>query len=744
MLKCKFKNCYGLKDFDMTEIPFSTTNKGNKAIIYAPNGVMKTSFAHVMSDIANKKAPRDNIFNINGEYEVSYLNLTFTDKKLVKTDRIYVINSFDIKFKNQSDSISTIIADDKLKKEYDKLLSEYTQEIHNFEKVLSEKSGILISNIKSTLISDFEMNSNSQWYEVLNLLNKEIKNFNAIEALKGITYSDIINEKTLVVLNSPNFINKIKEYIDSFNDVISSSTILKNSFDTNNYEELTRSLEKNNMFNAGHEIILNDGVTHINNIDEWLSIYKKEMDRIQDCVSVKTAYKEIDKLLNKNAECKKLKDVIKNEPSLIIQMSDINILKRNLWKTYLIENEKIINDITSKLKLNNEKIEKIIREANEQKNAWETVINNFKDRFQVPFRVKLENQASVLLEGELPNLVFNYSDGINDIDKTRDELMTTLSVGEQRALYLLQVIFDINKISKQSETDGQKRLIIIDDIADSFDYKNKYAIIEYLYEISQNTSLDLLILTHNFDFYRSVVSRLDIPRNLCFLVQKTNHSLMMANMPYNRDYFKNGIFTLIKNNAIDNFEREKAFFAAVPFIRNLSEYLDNSTLYSELTNMLHLKDSITDNITIGDYFAYVHEFVKNDTYYLDKGKKYLDRLFEIADLLSQNDDSIKLEDKIILSMACRLKAEILMRSELLKMPNINLSCSENQTRAWYNLGKTTGCFSQELIHAVESVNVITPENIHLNAFMYEPLIDVSMHRLSTMYKKLISIEHQSI
>ena len=81
MLKCKFKNCYGLKDFKMMDIPFSTTDKGNKAIIYAPNGVMKTSFARVMNDIATKKLPKDNIFNLEGEYDVSYLNLQFTNKK---------------------------------------------------------------------------------------------------------------------------------------------------------------------------------------------------------------------------------------------------------------------------------------------------------------------------------------------------------------------------------------------------------------------------------------------------------------------------------------------------------------------------------------------------------------------------------------------------------------------------------------------------------------------------------------
>lgn len=56
----------------------------------------------------------------------------------------------------------------------------------------------------------------------------------------------------------------------------------------------------------------------------------------------------------------------------------------------------------------------------------------------------------------------------------------------------------------------QKTLFIVDDIADSFDYKNKYAIIEYLKDIGDNEIFHQIILTHNFDFHRTVSSRLDM------------------------------------------------------------------------------------------------------------------------------------------------------------------------------------------------------------------------------------------
>jgi len=53
---------------------------------------------------------------------------------------------------------------------------------------------------------------------------------------------------------------------------------------------------------------------------------------------------------------------------------------------------------------------------------------------------------------------------------------------------------------------GRATLFVIDDLADSFDYKNKYAIIQYLKEIVNYSDFKIILLTHNFDFFRTVKS----------------------------------------------------------------------------------------------------------------------------------------------------------------------------------------------------------------------------------------------
>ena len=85
--------------------------------------------------------------------------------------------------------------------------------------------------------------------------------------------------------------------------------------------------------------------------------------------------------------------------------------------------------------------------------------------------------------------------------------MVSLSMGERRALYLLYILFDLERIRKQAREGGGQYLIIADDISDSFDYKNKYAIIEYLCDFAKTKGIDLLMLTHNFYFFRTVKYR---------------------------------------------------------------------------------------------------------------------------------------------------------------------------------------------------------------------------------------------
>ena len=57
--------------------------------------------------------------------------------------------------------------------------------------------------------------------------------------------------------------------------------------------------------------------------------------------------------------------------------------------------------------------------------------------------------------------------------------------GEKKALYILNIIFEV-EARKKTRTET---IFVFDDIADSFDYRNKYAIIQYMHDISNEELL---------------------------------------------------------------------------------------------------------------------------------------------------------------------------------------------------------------------------------------------------------------
>lgn len=120
----------------------------------------------------------------------------------------------------------------------------------------------------------------------------------------------------------------------------------------------------------------------------------------------------------------------------------------------------------------------------------------------------------------LLTLGFTFEDGVDKAQVERTALLHVLSTGEKKALYVLNIIFEIEARKKAQ----QQTIFVVDDIADSFDYKNKYAIVEYLKEISEESCFRQLILTHNFDFFRTINSRF-VSYSNCLMAFKTANGL---------------------------------------------------------------------------------------------------------------------------------------------------------------------------------------------------------------------------
>ena len=58
----------------------------------------------------------------------------------------------------------------------------------------------------------------------------------------------------------------------------------------------------------------------------------------------------------------------------------------------------------------------------------------------------------------------------------------------------------------------------------------------------------------------------------------------------------------------------------------------------------------------------------------------------------------------------------------------------NQTRELLNGYKQFG--EENAVSVLEDVTIMTPENIHLNSFMYEPIMDMDIVELIALYKQV--------
>lgn len=281
-------------------------------------------------------------------------------------------------------------------------------------------------------------------------------------------------------------------------------------------------------------------------------------------------------------------------------------------------------------------------------------------------------------------------------------------------------------------------MIVIDDIADSFDYKNKYAIVEYLRDITQVSNFYLLILTHNFDFHRIVGSRLIGSRNHVARKRRILATRTSTEIKLSPEKYQNDVFNAWKSGLHQN---ESYMLACIPFVRNLAEYCGHKAHYDTLTSLLHLKQH-SHNITVQDLQGiYRAVFADKPSLTLPNNtSRVIDRIFNKADELSNAaHESPELESKVIVAMAIRLKADQFMITQINDQAFVD-GIESNQTRELFDKYLELLPHQTEIINMLDQVNLMTPENIHLNSFMYEPILDMSAHRLYSLYNEVKQLE----
>ena len=715
-LNVSLEHCYGIKRLEH-EFKF----KNRTFAIYAPNGVMKTSFARTFDDYSDQKESCDQAF----PERITKREIQADGNEIHPQD-VLVIESYNEDYK--SEKISTLLANKRLKDEYDRIHKEIDKVKSELVKKLKQLSGLTgrADDIEGTLEQTF----GAPFFDLLLSLEGEINDSEPLPS-KSLKYGLIFNEKVLNFLDTPEFKESLSEYIEKYNELIEQSPYLGKQFKFYHAENIQKQLVSNNFFRMGHTVNLYDGSNknEFSSDEELSELLNNEKHKILGNEELKQRFDKIDKKLT-NKDLRDFRDHLLDNKEVLPSLENMEELSKQIWMSYLVDQKDLSVELAQKYKDGQEEIKQLLRKASDERTEWEKVIRIFNSRFtHLPFYLRIQNKEDVILKGEVETIEFVFDDGEQSKSfKQKDELLGILSTGEKRALYILNIIFEVEARARIDEGGQDATLIVIDDIADSFDYKNKHAIVDYLKRMSEIEKFRMFILTHNFDFLRTIESRMIAPAHQCLMATKSDDGIQLE--VFRQSYIRNP-FGKWKSQ-LDN---EVRLVASIPFVRNIVEYTqgtDENDDYLLLTSVLHFKDNTSD-LTIGDVKEVFERNIQDIQFpELDLDQPVLEFIYAAADSCLEAEEGINLENKIVLSVAIRLRAEKFMIETITDVGELG----HNQT--WELLNRYQQEFNNEEnnIEVLRRVNLITPANIHINSFMYEPILDMGDSELRQLYRSV--------
>jgi ABC-type hemin transport system ATPase subunit len=716
-LKIDLKNCYGIQSLEK-EFDFSTS-KVKAYAIYAPNGLMKTSFSKTFENLANGQLPKEERYNRPSTHEIK------VDDIEIAKEMIYVLKS-EIDISSDSSAITNILVDPINKSRYDELLIDIDKQKNKLIGSLQKALKVKKAEIEKIILADW---NESDFPTCIS----KIQEITVDDDLSPYEYNTIFDPKAIEILKSQEFISKAKEFTDKYEELFNQAGTIyqKGIFNPIKAETSFSTLDKQGFFAGGHRVHLRGETDSIDQatLNEKLQTIHADIDGNEELKKIRVN-------LAKNAQTQALIDLIESLTATQVEFLLENIkpenqtqFRKNLWAYYIQNNTEATTYITTYNESKDE-IESIEAAAAQAAPRWTKAVELFNVRFvDMPFTLSVANQTQAALGKENAKLKFTFEDGTDTVEWSRSEIKT-LSQGEKRALYLLNFIFEVE--ARKLAT--QETLFIIDDVADSFDYKNKHAIVQYLEDLSKIDNFHQIILTHNFDFFRTLSNNF-VHRDRCLMSNRNSSTITLTKAEGIKNYF----IGKWKNNIANN---DHILCATIPFTRNLIEYTksENDPDYLKLTSLLHWKND-TDQITVGNYLDIYNRLfgTSHDTSNTQPVKNLLFiKATEIC--ASTTHDGLNLEDKVLLSIAIRMQAEIFLVNELRLLKNEpNYWCQA--TSQFGNLIKDYSSLasSSPSLRTLEKISITVSSNIHLNSFMYEPILDLTIEHLVNLYSEVCNL-----
>lgn len=206
VLSISMEHCYGIRNL-RHDFRFDRKNKVN--LIYAQNGVMKSSFARSFDDFSSGNEPEDRVYTEKS----SVFNIEFNGKK-VGQDEILVVDGMN-KNESANDRMSTLLMNKNLRQRHDDIWRKVEGAVENVSKVIeSANNKIKLEKIKIALVSDFGGDNYIESLSMMEYSEEEMLD----ETIMNLDYQLLFNDKTSKFLGTIK--GELTEYIKIYNETL--------------------------------------------------------------------------------------------------------------------------------------------------------------------------------------------------------------------------------------------------------------------------------------------------------------------------------------------------------------------------------------------------------------------------------------------------------------------------------------------------------------------------------------------
>lgn len=753
MIIKKFEHIFGIRKLTPSDLIDGNT------LIYSPNGTMKTSFCQGLDAIIGGEDPSDVEHPGTSNYELQFLTQTITqaDKKPSNLPILCISGeegwewSHNVTaqgFSLNPESINAIaklaISPD-LKSKFASLqhridiLNSFVTENLRKEKTSRQKD--------QTIFGNYELDPLSAWKFLLKIQDSDITDAIFLKDVDASDGAKLTSKKPLSVISTSDFSASITDYVKTVHD-FGKTSIFNGLFDPESLAVLVGQAEEAHFFEAGHSFFF-QGDKAPSNKAEIQKRIEEGRKQMYANPKIQAAYRKITDLTS-TKDCADIKSFIDHHQEALPTLKNTQSFKNAFFVHAVNDNDKLKAQIEEANLLETE-LEEFIKLAAVGTTEWAEVAKTFNERFVADgFVLKIENVGLASIGQALPMVSLYKKDGT----VLSASLTKRLSTGEKHTLWILNTMLKIRTAPVPES--GEPLVIVMDDIADSFDFNNKYGIVEYVADLLTNDhKYQIIFLTHSFDFFKFIENNSKLRSKSSPYINSVTKEGLRCLFAYKTNYDQVGNDVVLEPfdsrilkdiTSFNNWQKQtdqKFAFASLPYLRNLEQIIRGSDDPFITNSVDHLMHYFAGQYKIQDLL---------DTYQNASTLDHTKCLFLCSlvpsqtcfDFLRQQvakvttSSPLRLEDKIVLGLFIRYCGEKMCFDSIIAHEPSNTAAQTWYGRPLLNYCKSHSYLTSSQEQLADKAFMVSPTYAHANSFIESPLIDNGPEYLLNLAQNLIT------